>query len=331
MGETQQGLPAQYQAWVWREGHDAKSLTQVNRAVSPLADDEVLVANKVIGLNPVDWKVLGHLPWEPGHVPGVDGAGVVVATGKRVAPAWLGKRVVWHQSLLRHGSYAQFTPVQSRALMAIPGNLSFETAASFPCPGLTAWQAMSKLPLQAGQHLLIGGAGGAVGQYLVQLAVRAGWRVTALAHPRHHERLARLGAQRCFPNLRGEDELLPATLSRQFHGVIDAVSEQHAEKLVPALRANGHILCIQGRLPGWPLPAFGMAISMHEVALGALHTWGDDADWQALTSAGEAMLSDLSQGRLQAEEVVIRPFSELPDLLSELKARAFSGKPLVRV
>ncbi|MEN3754618.1 hypothetical protein ABC733_24095 [Mangrovibacter sp. SLW1] len=44
--------------------------------------------------------------------------------------------------------------------MAIPDNLSFETAASFPCPGLTAWQAVSKLPLQAGQHLLIGGAGG---------------------------------------------------------------------------------------------------------------------------------------------------------------------------
>ncbi|MEN3754620.1 hypothetical protein ABC733_24105 [Mangrovibacter sp. SLW1] len=70
---------------------------------------------------------------------------------------------------------------------------------------------------------------------------------------------------------------------------------------------------------------------MHEVALGALHTWGDDDDWQALTSAGEAMLSDLSQGRLRAEETVIRPFGELPDLLGALKARAFSGKPLVRV
>ncbi|MEN3754617.1 hypothetical protein ABC733_24090 [Mangrovibacter sp. SLW1] len=65
MGEMQQGLPAQYQAWVWREGHDVESLTQVSLAVSPLADDEVLVANKVIGLNPVDWKVLGHLPGNP--------------------------------------------------------------------------------------------------------------------------------------------------------------------------------------------------------------------------------------------------------------------------
>ncbi|MEN3754619.1 hypothetical protein ABC733_24100 [Mangrovibacter sp. SLW1] len=81
---------------------------------------------------------------------------------------------------------------------------------------------------------------------MVQLAVRAGWRVTALAHPRHHERLSDLGALRCFPNLRGEEAILPAWLSRQFHGVIDAVSEQHAAKLVPALRANGHILCIQG-------------------------------------------------------------------------------------
>lgn len=46
-----------------------------------LVPDEVLVRNAVIGLNPVDWRVLGssELGWRRGYIFGVDGAGTVIA------------------------------------------------------------------------------------------------------------------------------------------------------------------------------------------------------------------------------------------------------------
>lgn len=104
----------------------------------------MLIRNVVIGLNPVDWKVLGGrlVSWQPGHVPGVDGAGVVVAVGENVSASWIGQRVAYHQSLSRHGSFAEYTSVKARAVLRVPASVSWEQAASLPCPALTAWLAL---------------------------------------------------------------------------------------------------------------------------------------------------------------------------------------------
>lgn len=115
--------------------------------------------------------------------------------------------------------------------------------------------------------------------------------------------------------------------------MIDSVNESHAERLVPALQANGHLVCIQGRVPHWPCEPFGLSLSTHEVALGALHVFGDDAAWKRLTSAGEKMLRELGDehGHRQPETFVVRDFDALAQLLEDLRHRQFSGKPLVRV
>lgn len=122
-----------------------------------LQPDEVLVRNHVAGLNPVDWKALGTrlAPWGPGWVPGVDGAGIVVAVGRDVESECLGRRVAYHQSLMRPGSFAEYTPVRLRALIDLPRTLDFETAAGVPCPALTAWLALVKFPSRTGDTLLI--------------------------------------------------------------------------------------------------------------------------------------------------------------------------------
>ena len=70
---------------------------------------------------------------------------------------------------------------------------------------------------------------------------------------------------------------------------------------------------------------------MHEVALGALHWYGDDEAWNDLTTAGVQIFDDLVNNRLVAEETVAVDFDELPQLLDKLRYRQFSGKPLVRI
>lgn len=324
-------MPERYRAWTWRSGSEPEALTLEDITLPSLAAGQALVRNEVIGLNPVDWKVLGGAlaEWRPGHVPGVDGAGVVVAIGDGVPGAWLGQRVAYHQGLREQGSFAEYTPVACRALMGVPDVLDMETAASFPCPALTAWLAIEKLPAHPGARLLLSGAGGAVGQYVVQLAAARGWAVTTMSHPRHWEILTALGAAETLSGPLEQGETLPE--AARFLAIIDMVHEDHAQRLAPALRANGHLVTIQGRLPHWPCEPFGKAQSIHEVALGALHYHGDDADWVALTAAGETMLRALAEGRLVPEAHSVRPFTELPRYLADLRARNFSGKPLIRL
>jgi len=306
-------IPAVCKGWGWQNGHDPLDLRLQNVAVPPLAAGEVLVRNTVIGLNPVDWKVLGYID---------GGAGVVVAVAQDVSASWLGQRVAYHQNLHCAGSFAEYTPLAARVLMRVPDALDLETAASFPCPGLTAWQAIEKIPFHENATLLISGAGGAVGHYLVQLAVERGVSVTAICHERHWNRLKSLGVFRSVA--------APEALEGQsFYAVIDSVGPARAMQLAQRIDSNGHLVCIQGRVPQWPFPAFEQAISLHEVALGALHRHGGDGAWARLTAAGERMLELLVSGDMEAEVIVRRDFSELPEFLDSLRQRSFSGKPLV--
>lgn len=326
--KTQQAqLPASYRAWVSTGSEQPLDLVLKQQALPDLADDEVLIKNYAIGLNPVDWKVLSS---QQGQVVGVDGAGVVVAVGTQVDVALLGCRVAYHQNLQAQGSFAEYTPVKAYALLKLPDELSWSQAAAIPCPALTAWQAIGKIPVQTDAEILIAGAGGSVGHFLVQFAAQRGFQVTASCHPRHWQRLHGLGATRCIADPVQADQSLH--LSKKFYAVLDMVGSQHAEALSDAVLANGHLLCIQGRVATWICSPFGRAISLHEVALGALHQHGTLAQWQALTQVGEQIFMAIATGELQAEVPLLHArFAELPQQLQALKHRNFSGKQVIQM
>ncbi|QHG65175.1 alcohol dehydrogenase catalytic domain-containing protein [Pseudomonas putida] len=321
-------LPTTHRVFEWRGSANPADLALVERPLPEVEPGDVLIRNAVIGLNPVDWKVLGGslVDWQPGHVPGVDGAGTVVAVGEGVADGWVGQRVSYHQHLARHGSYAEYVAVKARALLRVPAGVRWEQAASMPCPALTAWLALEKLP-QACKTLLVSGAGGSVANHLIQLAVRRGLAVTSLSSLRHARRLSELGVNECQPGPLTE----PWEQGPRFDAVIDTVNDQHAGWLVPALRANGHLVCVQDRLAASPIPPFTRTLSIHEVALGASHAYGDDRTWQELVDAGEEILSAMARNQWQVDEVTVAAFEELPVHLERLQNRTFHGKGLVTV
>lgn len=321
-------LATTHRAFTWQGSTNPAELQLTECPVPQPEAGDVLIRNVVIGLNPVDWKVLGGslVNWQPGHVPGVDGAGVVVAVGEGVPATWIGQRVAYHQDLARHGSFAEHTPVKARAVLRIPADVSWEDAAGLPCPGLTAWLALEKLP-GACQTLLVGGAGGSVAHHLVQLAVRRGLHVTALSNPRHAQRLTALGVAQCLPGPLGS----PWQAPERFDAVIDMVNAQHAAWLAPALRTNGHLVCVQDRLAASPIAPFTRTLSLHEVALGASHPYGDERTWQELVDAGERMFAALGRGQWQPDSVNVVPFEQLANHLHGLQLRSYGGKGLVRV
>ena len=320
---TNDGMnPGSCLAWIWRDSDSLQTLQLESVALPAIAAEDVLVRNVAIGLNPVDWKVLDI---KHGISPGVDGAGEVVAAGKNVPPSLIGRRVAYHQNLHRTGSFAEYTPVKASALIRLPDEVDYTTAASIPCPALTAWQALEKIPVKSGRSLLISGAGGSVGHYLTQLAVSRGFEVSVMANPRHRENLLALGAQHFFDN-----QQLPALLQQEqkpeFYAVIDTVSPTCSAALAALIQANGHLVSIQGRAEQWPTQPFSQAISLHEVALGALHQYGNDAAWQELTEAGEMLLRKIVSGQLRTEQIHTFGFADIRQKLEALKNRDFSGK-----
>ncbi|WP_321821897.1 MULTISPECIES: zinc-binding dehydrogenase [unclassified Burkholderia] len=328
-----ESLPTRYRAWTWHGCGHPEQLRLEQIAMPALKPGQVLVRNHAIGLNPVDWKVLGGalVNWSDGHVPGVDGAGTVVAVADEHARHLLGRRVAYHQGLDGHGSFAEYTPIAASVLLTVPDALDFETAASVPCPALTAWQALEKVPCRTAREILVSGAGGAVGNYLVQIAADRGFEVTVSCNERHWARLRARGATRFVAGPIGETIDAGHELARRFYAVFDSVDAQSAARWTPAVSANGHVVCIQGRFDAQPLPPFTTSVSLHEVALNALHTYGDAAAWLETTTAGSMLLAGIANGTLQPEARVTGDFEHLPEQLEGLRHRRFSGKPVVLV
>ncbi|MCJ1884013.1 zinc-binding dehydrogenase [Pseudomonas sp. LA21] len=324
----------QYAAWTWTPGAGLDGLNLAHLPLPMPGSDEVLVANTAIALNPVDWKMIdwGRDDWQLGQVPGVDGVGIVIAAGSAVNLR-IGTRVAYHQALSRGGSFAEYTLLDAHALYPVPDALDDATAASLPCPGLTAWQALDKLPACNNRDVLVTGAGGAVGYLLAQLAVQRGLRVWVTAAPKHREHLLQLGIAGVFDyrDAQWPEQLRAALGPRRLHGVFDTISGSHAASLAPLLGYNGHLVCIQDRQESAPLPTFSTAISLHEVALNSIHAHGDALDWQVLRQAAASLMCSVADGRLQAPAKQFFDFAELPDALRRLKSGQGNGKWITRL
>ena len=327
-------MQTDYAAWAWTSGQGLDGLTLIRKPLVQPGPGQVLVANRAIALNPVDWKIIewGHSAWHTGRVPGVDGMGVVVAAGAGVT-LQPGSRVAYHQSLANDGSFAEYCLLDAATVLSVPAALDDAAAASLPCPGLTAWQAVEKVPANGAADVLVIGAGGAVGLLLVQLAVQRGWRVWATASGAHHEKLKALGAVGVFDYREPDWQTALATSlgERRLHAVFDTVSGAHAAKMADLLGYNGHLVCIQDRQESAPLPAFTTAISLHEVALNSFHVHASLQDRQTLRRNGEHLLQALLDGSLIGSALQMFNFDELPQALRALKDGAGGGKWVTRL
>ncbi|WP_144210552.1 alcohol dehydrogenase catalytic domain-containing protein [Shewanella donghaensis] len=299
---------------IWQYQTELNSVALGKAAIPLLADNEILVLNKAIGINPVDWKFIQANPlnWPDGHVPGVDGAGVIVQVGTNLDQSLIDRRVAYHASLNRHGSFAECTVLNAGRVMMLPDSLSFELAAALPCPMLTAWQAYEKIPLTSQREVLIVGFG-AVNNLLSQILINAGYIVDVVSASLSEERVKKLGIRQLYRE--------QSQLNIKYFAIFDAVSGENSAHLVPQLRANGHIVCIQDRIPAPIDPAFTRTISYHEIALGALHDFGDINDWNALMRNGEALLERVAKGHIDISVPITFKFGQMPEALehSELK------------
>ncbi|MFI0787665.1 NADP-dependent oxidoreductase [Streptomyces lydicus] len=154
---------------------------------------QVRVRVRAASVNPLDLKIrsglmAGVVPARFPVIPGLDAAGVVDAVGAG-ADAAVGDEVL---GATAGGSYGEFALLDRP--VAKPEALSWEVAASLVTVGRTAFRVLGQLGVQAGQTLLVHGAGGSVGTLAVQLATARGITVIGTAGEHDSARLTDLGA-----------------------------------------------------------------------------------------------------------------------------------------
>ncbi|MCU1508585.1 MAG: Alcohol dehydrogenase GroES domain protein [Glaciihabitans sp.] len=144
------------------------------------------------------------------HVPGYDVSGIIDAVGEGVEGVAVGDAVIGFLPMESDGGAAEYVVAPADAVVAAPTRIPLTDAAALPSVALTAWQALfDDGRLEAGQRLLIVGAGGVVGKYAIQLAKRAGVHVIATASPRSIDAVRAAGA----------DEIIDHTTSNPLRAV----------------------------------------------------------------------------------------------------------------
>jgi NADPH2:quinone reductase len=175
-------------------GPDQLELVEVD-APEP-GEGDVRIEVRAIGVNPVDWY---HYDGVHSDDPedlltyGYEVAGVVDAVGPGVDGFAVGDEVVAAE--IPGNAYAEHVIAPVSGLLPKPANVSFEVAASVPVAAGTAYHALEKTRVAAGDVVLAHGAAGGVGSVLVQLARERGARVVATARPDKHDYLRSLGAE----------------------------------------------------------------------------------------------------------------------------------------
>src|SRR5271155_2468622 len=160
---------------------------------------EVLIAGEAAALNPFDVKLVTGAPRafrsiQLPYIPGMDGAGTIAAVGAEVT-RFAGGEEVFGFFGQTPGTIAEYALIADGPYLAArPGELDAVRAAAIPEAGLTAISLMRAAHVRAGSSVLVIGATGGIGMFVVQLAARDGALVLATAIPADGDYVRGLGA-----------------------------------------------------------------------------------------------------------------------------------------
>jgi NADPH:quinone reductase-like Zn-dependent oxidoreductase len=172
-------------------------------------------------------------------------AGDVVDVGASVHNFAPGDAVVAFPGL-RLGAHAEYCCMNAgAAVVHKPETLSYVSAAALAFGGTTVLDFFRRGALQAGEHMLINGASGAVGSAMVQIAVAVGAHVTAVCSTANVELMTQLGATRVIDYTTTDF----AIEGVRYDVIADTVGNAPYQRVRHALAPRGRLLMVQATLP----------------------------------------------------------------------------------
>lgn len=285
-------------------GDAPAALRLVDAPVKQPGETEVLVRMRAFSLNRRDIYVQrGQYPGprRPVIVPLSDGVGEVAAIGSRVSRFKAGQRVagIFFQTWLDgrpkpsdmltslggavDGMLSEFVTLDENGLVAVPDTLSNEEAATLPCAGVTAWNALvTRGRTQSGDYVLLQGTGG-VSIFGLQLALALGARpIVTSSDDAKLARARQLGAAATI-NYRSSPDWEKAVIEASGGGVQQALEVGGADTLAKTLASmslGGHVALIGGLSSfGGDIP--GPSLMGRNVTASGIYV-GSRADFEAL-------------------------------------------------
>jgi NADPH:quinone reductase-like Zn-dependent oxidoreductase len=218
-------------------------VVQIKSVSAPqLRDHDVLVRVIASGVNPVEWKIReGHMARMLGRpLPAVLGwecAGVVDRIGAAVTRFKVGDAVFAYPEFTRDGTHAEYVAIDERQVALKPASLSFTQAAGAALTSQAAWAALAAADLKEGNRVLVHGAGGSVGHFLLQLSKTKGIVIVATALRPEIDAVHALGA----------DEVVDYTERRfedlgRFEVVFDLVGGETQTRSWAILERHGRLV-----------------------------------------------------------------------------------------
>jgi len=166
-----------------------------------LLSNQVLVKVKTVSINPMDWKIRkGEMKLMSGSKfpknTGVDFAGIIEEAGSAVTNFKKGDEVFGVvKDMMKEGALAEYVAVPSSLIWKKPSLISFAQAASIPVVGFGAATVFEKMGnITAQTKILVNGATGGFGMFLLQLLKQKGANVTAVANTNAIEFAKKWGA-----------------------------------------------------------------------------------------------------------------------------------------
>lgn len=175
-------------------------------------------------------------------LPGLEGAGEIVATGPGVGQWSVGDRVC---ALLPGGGYAEYVATPAAHCLPVPKGMGLREAACLPETFFTVWSnVFQRGALKAGERFLVHGGSSGIGTTAIQLAHILGARVFATAGSDEKCRVCEgLGAERAI-NYRSEDFVGVLKAEGGADLILDMVGGEYLPRNVSALADDGRLVQI---------------------------------------------------------------------------------------
>ena len=313
-------LPATMPAWV-PLGRDRPTVGQDLIVVPEPERGEVLVAIGAYSVNRGETLLLERP--RAGWRPGKDVAGWVVRAARDGSGPAVGTAVVGHPPA---GGWAAYVAIPVRDLAVLPENVSPVVAAALPLAGLTALRLVRRAGSLAGRRLLVTGASGGVGHYLVELAAAAGAEVTAIcASPERGARLSALGAASVLTSLPSPAPDVPG-----YDVVMESVGGALLREALMLLRPGGLLLWFgqASRTPA-TLDFFEFFDGPVQASITHFDYTRGDHGVEGFGSDLATLVRLVATDRLHPELGTVRPWTETPDVIADLRERRIRGKAVL--
>lgn len=215
-------------------------------------DDGVVVGTRFVGINPLDWKLVeGQFRLLAKSRPpcgvGAELAGEVISVGSKVGSLRVGDRVAAWLNPFKEPprALAEQVAVPAAQCVVIPREVPFDIAAVTPVAGLSALQLCSMVDVQSGQRVLVHGAAGGVGSFLVPMLRDRGATVVATGSARSQSFLRSLQ-----PDAQVDYAAPPSSWLGPFDAVIDCASRLDTAALPALMPGGGHFAVTLPSFPG---------------------------------------------------------------------------------